>query len=43
MKTRELLNAVEFPETIGIMAYIFNHDECTFTELVCEFKRKKNF
>ena len=20
------------------MAYIFNHDECTFTELVCEFK-----
>ncbi len=38
MKTRELLNAVEFAGTIGIMAYVFNHDECTFTELVCEFK-----
>ncbi len=38
MKILELLNPDEFAETIGIMAYVFNHDECTFTELVREFK-----
>ncbi len=38
MKIPELLEPDEFAEMIGIMAYVFNHDKCTFTELVNEFK-----
>ncbi len=41
MKISELLKPNEFAETTGIIAFIFNHDECTFTELVREFKTER--
>ncbi len=41
MKIPELLKPNEFVETTGIIAFIFNHDECTLTELVREFKTER--